>query len=176
MGLTPLEGLLMGTRPGDLDPGAVLYLVGREEMGAHEVDVLLNKDSGLFGISGVSSDMREVLAEAAKGNARAEQAVDVFCYRAAKYIAAYFVALNRADAVVFAGGIGENSPPIRARICALLGALGIHLDDARNESAVGRDQEIGVAGSRPRVWVIPTDEELLIARDTLRVLEGLPHP
>src|SRR5579863_5989528 len=142
MGFTPLEGLLMGTRSGDLDAGAVLYLVGRAEMGLHEVDVVLNKNSGMYGISGVSNDMRELEAEAAKGNSRAQLAIDVFCYRVVKYIGAYFAAMNGADALIFAGGIGENAPAIRGQICASLGALGIRIDTKKNVGAVGVERDI----------------------------------
>jgi len=188
MGFTPLEGLLMGTRAGDLDAGAVLYLVGRAEMGLHEVDVVLNKNSGMYGISGVSNDMRELEAEAAKGNSRAQMAIEVFCYRVAKYIGAYFAVMNGADALIFAGGIGENAPAIRDRICASLGALGIRIDTKKNMDAVGVEMDISAdagtsavlssstAGASTQVWVIPTNEELLIARDTLRSILKIPHP
>lgn len=176
MGFTPLEGLIMGTRPGDLDAGAVLYLVGREEMGLHEVDVLINKHSGLYGISGVSNDMKDLLAESDKGNRRAWLAIETFCYRITKYIGAYFAALNGADAVIFTGGIGENAPLVRAQICGSLGALGIRLDAQQNDSAIGREQEIGQGGASTSVWVIPTNEELLIARDTLRAILKIPRP
>lgn len=200
MGFTPLEGLLMGTRPGDLDAGAVLYLVGRAEMGLHEVDVVLNKNSGMYGISGVSNDMRELEVEAAKGNSRAQMAIDVFCYRVVKYIGAYFAAMNGADALIFAGGIGENAPAIRGQICASLGALGIRLDAKKNDAAVGKEMDISAeatttsgvstndaaavpasaqessnSATPTRVWVIPTNEELLIARDTLRCILKIPH-
>ena len=176
MGLTPTEGLIMGTRPGDLDPGAVMYMVGREEMGLHEVDVTLNKYSGLYGISGTSNDMRDLLDEAAKGNARAQLAVDAFCYRAKKYIGAYFAAMDGADAVIFAGGIGENAAPVREKICQSLGSLGIRVDAAKNQAAIGVEREISEDTAPIKVWVIPTDEELLIARDTLRVILKIPHP
>ncbi len=176
MGLTPLDGLIMGTRPGDLDPGAVMYMVGRAEMGLHEVDVTLNKYSGLYGISGISNDMRDLLAESAKGNARAQLAIDAFCYRARKYIGAYFAAMDGADAVVFAGGIGENAAPVREGICQSLGSLGIGVDPAKNHATASPEREISRDGSPVKVWVIPTDEELLIARDTLRVILKIPHP
>ena len=195
MGFTPLEGLLMGTRPGDLDAGAVMYLVGRAEMGLHEVDVVLNKNSGMYGISGVSNDMRELEAETAKGNSRAQLAIEVFCYRVVKYIGAYFAVMNGADALIFAGGIGENAPAIRAKICESLGALGIRLDTKKNQDAVGVERDISAqaapsaggaainaagpstsaASASTRVWVIPTNEELLIARDTLRSILKIPH-
>ncbi len=176
MGLTPVEGLIMGTRSGDLDPGAVMYMVGREEMGLHEVDVTLNKYSGLYGISGTSNDMRDLLDEAAKGNARAQLAIDAFCYRAKKYIGAYFAAMDGADAVIFAGGIGENAAPVREKICQSLGSLGIRVDAAKNQAAIGVEREISEDTAPTKVWVIPTDEELLIARDTLRVILKIPHP
>jgi acetate kinase len=176
MGLTPTEGLIMGTRPGDLDPGAVMYMVGREEMGLHEVDVTLNKYSGLYGISGTSNDMRDLLDEAGKGNARAQLAIDAFCYRVRKYIGAYFAALDGADAVIFAGGIGENASPVREKICQQLGSLGIRMDAAKNRAADGAEAEISEGGSPTKVWVVPTNEELLIARDTLRVILKIPHP
>jgi acetate kinase len=176
MGLTPTEGLIMGTRPGDLDPGAVMYMVGREEMGLHEVEVTLNKYSGLYGISGTSNDMRDLLDEAGKGNARAQLAIDAFCYRVRKYIGAYFVALDGADAVIFAGGIGENAAPVREKICQSLGSLGIRVNAAKNQAVNGAEGEISEADSPTKVWVIPTNEELLIARDTLRVILKIPHP
>jgi acetate kinase len=170
MGFTPLEGLIMGSRPGDLDAGAVLYMLERAEMGHAEVDVTLNTQSGLVGISGVSRDMRDVLAAAAKGNERAELAVSAFCYRVAKYIGSYYVAMGGADAVLFAGGIGENSAEVRARICRPLSALGLQLDEAANVATVGREGSIARPSSRLKGWVVPTNEELLIARDTLRCM------
>ncbi len=170
MGFTPLEGLIMGSRPGDLDAGAVLYMLERAEMGHAEVDVTLNTQSGLIGISGVSRDMRDVLAAAAKGNERAELAVNAFCYRVAKYIGSYYVAMGGADAVLFAGGIGENSAEVRARICRPLSVLGLQLDEAANVATVGREGSIARPSSRLKGWVVPTNEELLIARDTLRCM------
>jgi acetate kinase len=168
MGFTPLEGLLMGTRSGDIDAGAVTYLIGR---GVTNVDSMLNEKSGLAGLSGVSNDMQAVLAEAAKGNERAEVAVQVFCYRVTKYIGAYFAAMSGADAIIFTGGIGEHAASIRERVCAPLGVLGVSLDPARNDAAVGKEQKISPDGTSPAVWVIPTDEELVIARDTMKALK-----
>ena len=176
MGLTPLEGLLMGTRSGDVDPGAVLHLLGRDGMGAHDLDMLLNERSGLYGMSGVSNDMQDLLAASAKGDARAALAIQAFCYRVTKYIGAYFAAMNGADAIIFAGGIGDNAPSIRSRICSSLGALGIRLDEAKNNAAIGKELEIGAVGGSTAVWVVPTNEELLIARDTLRAILKIPHP
>jgi acetate kinase len=176
MGFTPLEGLLMGTRAGDVDPAAVLHVMSKEELTIHEVSSLLNKHSGLYGLSGISNDMRTLIEQAGKGNERARLAIDVFCYRVKKYIGAYLATLNGADAVLFTGGIGENAPAIRAQICDRLDALGIVLDPARNEAARGQASRISRDNSACQVWVIPTDEELLIARDTLRCILGLPHP
>ena len=176
MGLTPLEGLMMGTRPGDLDAGAVIYLVEHAEMGLHEVDVLLNKHSGLYGISGVSNDMRDLMKARDEGNTRAALAVEMFCYRVKKYIGAYLAALNGADAIIFTGGIGENAPAIRAQICANLDALGVKIDHSKNDPAIGKEADLTAEGAGVQVWAIPTNEELLIARDTLRCILNLPHP
>lgn len=174
MGFTPLEGLVMGTRSGDLDPAILDFVSAKEGLSLREMDSLLNKQSGLLGISGLTADMRELLAEEAEhGDRRARLAVDVFCYRVKKYIGAYLAAMNGADAIVFAGGIGENSPDVRARICAGLEWLGIEVDAARNGAIVGAEGRIDREGSRVNLWVIPTDEELLIARDTWRVVTGV---
>ena len=175
MGFTPLEGLVMGTRSGDLDPGAVTYLIAHKNMTAQEVDALLNEHSGLRGLSGLSADMRDLLEQARNGNSQGQLAIDVFCYRVKKYIGAYLAALNGADAIVFAGGIGENATEIRARICDSLDSLGIQLDAQQNADTVGVEREIGLAGQSPQIWVIPTNEELLIARDTMCCMQGLPH-
>jgi acetate kinase len=172
MGMTPLEGLVMGTRSGDLDPAALLFIMGREALGSAEASSLLNKHSGLLGLSGLSHDMRTLLDEEKKGNERARVAIEVFCYRLRKYIGAYLAALGGTDALVFAGGIGENSPAIRERALRGLDALGIALDGGRNAAAEGTETEISPDGARPRVFVIPTDEELLIARDTFRIVRG----
>ncbi len=176
MGFTPLEGLLMGTRTGDVDAGAVLHALKLFNLSVQDAEKTLNEKSGLLALSGVSEDMRQVLGAAQEGNGHARAALDVFCYRVAKYVAAYYAALDGADALIFAGGIGENSPEIRARICRLLGALGIKLNDAANAKAIGIEAEISPSDSRPAVWVIPTDEELLIAQDTLRCILELPRP
>lgn len=178
MGFTPLEGLLMGTRSGDLDPSIVEFLAHQEGMDLTEIDSLLNKQSGLLGISGLTSDMRELLREEEENqDRRARLAIEIFCLRVRKYIGAYLAAMGGADAVVFTAGIGENSPEIRQRICARLEWLGLEIDRARNEAARdGATAEISRDGSRIHAFVIPTDEELLIARDTVRVLEGEPVP
>ena len=176
MGFTPLEGLLMGTRSGDLDPSILEFLAHKEGMSLAEIDSLLNKQSGLLGVSGLTSDMRELLQEEAENqDRRAGLAIEIFCRRVRKYIGAYLAAMGGADAVVFTAGIGENSPEIRRRICAGLEGLGLELDRARNEALKpGAIAEISRTGSSLRAFVIPTDEELLIARDTVRVLEAAP--
>jgi acetate kinase len=175
MGFTPLEGLVMGTRSGDLDPAILDYIAGKEGMNLHEVEMLLNKQSGLLGISGLTNDMRELLAEAREhDDRRARLAIEIFCYRIRKYIGSYLAAMNGADAVVFTGGIGENSAEVRARIADDLQWVGMELDDASNQSATGGvELRISTEASRLHAWVIPTDEELLIARDTVRLVLGL---
>ena len=177
MGMTPLEGLVMGTRSGDLDPAIVNLIATKEGMSPSEVDTLLNTQSGLLGISGLSNDMRMLQAELAENHDRRVQlAIEVFCYRARKYIGAFLAAMGGADAVIFTGGIGENSPEIRARICEGMEWAGLTIDAAKNQQTVGREGLISTDDSRLLAYAIPTDEELLIARDTVRVILGEPHP
>jgi len=178
MGLTPLEGLVMGTRSGDLDPAIVWFLMEHEGLSSDEVDVLLNKKSGVLGLSGVSSDLRDVLAAEREGNERASLALDVYCYRVRKYIGAYTAVLEGIDALVFTAGVGENSPLIRRRCLAGLGVLGLELDDETNETVVGPDcpQDIARSDSPARIYVIPTDEELTIARDTQQIVQAMSAP
>lgn len=175
MGFTPLEGLVMGTRSGDLDPAIVEFIHDKEGMNVHEVDNLLNKSSGLLGISGLTHDMRELAAEAEEsGDRRARLAIEIFCYRIRKYIGSYLAAMNDADAVIFSGGIGENSALIRSKICDGMSWAGIDLDGGRNAEHVhGREGVISTDQSRVKVWTIPTNEELLIARDTVRLIAGV---
>jgi acetate kinase len=173
MGFTPLEGLIMGTRSGDVDAGAVLHLITHEREDPGQMLRVLNGASGLKGISGISNDMRDLLREEGAGSERAALAVDAFCYRVRKYIGMYLAAMNGADALIFTAGIGENAAVIRARICADLGNLGIAVDPALNENGSRGPREIG--RSKIPVWVVPTDEELLIARDTLRCILKIPH-
>ena len=173
MGFTPLEGLVMGTRSGDVDAGAILYLITNEKQSPQDMLHMLNSESGLKGLSGVSNDMRDVLKAAAAGNDRARLAVETFCYRVRKYIGSYLAAMNGADALIFTGGIGENSAEIRSRICADLDGLGISIDPAANAAADKDDRCIGT--SPIAVWVVPTQEELLIARDTYRCIFNIPH-
>src|SRR5512138_105227 len=174
MGFTPLEGLVMGSRSGDIDPAILLHVMGKEELGSTEVNALLNKHSGLIGLSGLSNDMRKLLEAEAAGNERARLAVDVFCYRLRKYVGAYVAVLGGLDALVFTGGIGENAPAVRARSVEGLCAMGVALDEGRNAAARGVEAEISAAGAPCSVQVIPTNEELLIARDTFRIVRGLP--
>ena len=175
MGFTPLEGLVMGTRSGDLDPAIIDFVAAKEGMNLHEVEALLNKHSGLLGISGLTNDMRELLAEAHEhDDRRARLAIEIFCYRARKYVGAYLAAMGGAAAVVFTGGIGENAALIRSRISDGLQWLGMHIDDAANGRTVdGAEGRISTDDSRLHAWVIPTNEELLIARDTARLVLGL---
>ena len=177
MGMTPLEGLVMGTRSGDLDPAIVSVIAGKEGMSSSEVDTLLNTQSGLLGISGLTNDMRELQAELKEhDDRRVRLAIEIFCYRARKYIGSYLAAMGGADGIVFTGGIGENSADVRARICTGMEWAGIHLDGQKNQETAGREGLISAAGSKLLVYAIPTDEELLIARDTVRVIKGEPHP
>lgn len=171
MGLTPLEGLVMVTRSGDLDPAIVSFLAAREGISADEVERILNTKSGLLGVSGISSDLREIEAAAERGDQRARLAIDVFCHRARKYIGSYITVLGRADAILFGGGIGEHSELVRERICTGLSVFGVDLDAASNRAANARECRISSANSKLDVWVIPLDEELQMARGAARLLK-----
>jgi acetate kinase len=175
MGMTPLEGLVMGTRSGDLDPALLDMIAIKEGLSLAEVESMLNKQSGLLGISGLTHDMRELLAEAHENNdRRASLAMQIYCYRVRKYIGSYLAAMGGADALVFTGGVGENSAEIRTQICAGLEWMGLHLDaDANTGMVKGKEGSISASGARLGAWVIPTDEELMIARDTARLVLGL---
>jgi acetate kinase len=173
MGFTPLEGLVMGTRCGDLDPALVLFVMGKENLTVGEATAMLNKHSGLAGLSGISSDMREIEKEAEKGQERAELALSVFAYRVRKYIGAYAAAMGGIDAVTFTGGIGSNSPTVRAKALEGLEFLGIRLDAERNSQCVSCDGEISAETARVRVFTIVTNEELVIAMDTERIVSSL---
>ena len=177
MGLTPLEGLVMGTRGGDLDPSVIEFLAHKEAMSLNEIDAMLNKQSGLLGLSGLTNDMRDLLAEEQEHqDRRAKLAIDIFCLRVKKYIGAYLAEMGGADAIVFTGGIGENSPPIRQRICAGLEWLGIELDEETNDKLYGgKEGEAGKQNSKVKIFIIPTNEELLIARDTVRSVRNAPR-
>ncbi|MBL0172936.1 MAG: acetate kinase [Gemmatimonadaceae bacterium] len=178
MGFTPLEGLVMGTRSGDIDAALLDYIAAKEGLSLPQVESLLNQQSGLLGISGLTNDMRDLLAEAHEHqDRRARLAIEIFCYRVRKYVGAYLAALGGADAIVFAGGIGENSPEIRTRICEGLAWAGLTIDEAANAQLTdGREGRFSTEGASLEAWVVPTDEELLIARDTFRVVAGIEPP
>jgi acetate kinase len=167
MGFTPLEGLLMGTRSGDLDPSLILYIMGKEGLSLHEAGTLLNKHSGLIGISGESSDMREIIASVKDEQKRSVYAFEIFCYRIKKYIGAYTAAMGGLDALVFTGGIGENAVEVREEVCRNMDYLGIKLDTLKNES---REQIISDSSSKVKIFRIPTNEELVIAMDTAKIV------
>ena len=171
MGMTPLDGLVMGTRAGDLDPSIIFDIVEKEEMSLAEVQTLLNRYSGLLGLSGYAADMRDLLSEAADGDVRCQQAIDVFCHRARGYIGQYLATLGRLDGIAFTAGIGTYAAPIRAQILTGLEGLGIELDPEANEAASGREARITTDASSVPVWVIPTDEELVIAIDTMKLAQ-----
>jgi len=170
MGFTPLEGLLMGTRSGDLDPAVVLHIMNKEELSMHEANTMLNKHSGIQGLSGVSSDMREI-EEEYEENTRVRLAFDVFCYRLKKYIGAYTAAMGGVDVVVFTGGIGENSGKVRAQVLDDLNFLGIQIDRDKNNAASKIERDISAKNSIVRILIIPTNEELVIAMDTMKIVE-----
>lgn len=167
MGFTPLEGLLMGTRSGDLDPSLILYIMGKEGLTLGEANTLLNKHSGLIGISGESSDMREILAAVKDNQQRSKWAFEIFCYRIKKYIGAYTAAMGGLDALVFTGGIGENSKEVREEVCKDMEFLGIELDELKNQN---NDEIISKEHSKVSVMRIPTNEELVIALDTAKIV------
>jgi acetate kinase len=177
MGLTPVEGLVMGTRGGNLDPSILEFLHDKEGMSFQELDALLNKQSGLLGLSGLTNDMRELLEEERlHQDRRARLAIEIFCLRVKQYLGSYLAQMNGADAVVFTGGIGENSAEVRARVCRDMDFLGIALDPSKNEAAVGgKEGDVSAEGARVRTFVIPTNEELLIARDTVRCVKNAPR-
>ncbi|MBR6359737.1 MAG: acetate kinase [Lachnospiraceae bacterium] len=169
MGLTPLEGLVMGTRSGDLDPAVVQYIANKENRSVDDVLNILNKKSGVLGISGVSSDFRDLDAAATSGNERAKAALDMFVYRIVKYIGSYAAAMNGVDAIAFTAGIGENDSKVRAAICSYLGYLGVKIDEEQNKLR-GKENVISAPDSKVKVAVIPTNEELAIARETLALI------
>ncbi len=169
MGMTPAEGLVMGTRSGDMDPAILPYLAKRLGASPDETDDLINKRSGLLGISGVSSDMRDVARAVAEGNDRARLAVAIFCYRVKKYIGAYAAAMGGLDAVVFTGGIGENDAQVRSAVCDNMEFLGLEMDQRKNETLEG-PADISKSTGAARILLVPTNEERMIARDTARVV------
>lgn len=171
MGMTPLEGLMMGTRSGDIDTGAVTFLMEREGYNAKKMSDVLNKQSGLLGVSGVSSDMREVRAAIAAGNERAKLALDMFIYRIKKYVGSYIAAMGGVDTIVFTGGIGENVEVVRKGVCENMEFLGIKLDEALNDKIRGEEAIISASDSKVKIVVVPTDEEFMIASDTMDLVK-----
>ena len=173
MGLTPVEGLMMGTRVGDVDPGALTFIEDKEHLDSNQLSNLLNKKCGLLGVSGVSSDMRDIDAAISAGNERARLALDMYIYRIIKYVGAYVAALNGVDVIAFTGGVGENQVQLRKRVCDHLSYLGLKIDDNVNSVSRGEEKLISTPDSKVKVVVIPTDEELMIAKDTEAIVNGL---
>jgi acetate kinase len=173
MGLTPVEGLIMGTRTGDLDLGVLTYLMSKEGINIQAANTLINKHSGMIGITGVSSDMREIETAAKNGNERARLGLNMYHYRVKKYIGSYAAAMGGLDAVIFTGGIGENAPDTRREICKNLNFLGIDFDEEKNEGLRGKEMIISRDSSKVKVIVVPTNEELVIAQDTERIINNL---
>ena len=173
MGLTPTEGLMMGTRTGDIDPGAITYLMTKHNMTAAQVQTLINKESGVAGVSGISNDMREIEAAVNAGAERAKLALDMYELRILKYIGAYAAEMGGLDVIVFTGGVGENQTGVRLNVCKPLGFIGVDIDEEVNSRTRGTETLISTPASRVKVVVIPTDEELMIARDTRDIVSKL---
>jgi acetate kinase len=170
MGFTPLSGLIMGTRSGDIDPSILFYLVEKEELPLRDLHSLLNRHSGLLGLSGYAADMRDLMQEAENGDRRCQQAIDAFTYRAKLYVGSYMATLNGCDAIIFTAGIGQNAPLVRQKILQDMENLGVRIDDDRNRSAVGTvEAKISTDDSRVDVYVIATDEELVIAKESAKI-------
>jgi acetate kinase len=173
MGFTPLSGIVMGTRSGDLDPSILFYIMEKEEVTMNSLHALLNRHSGLLGLSGYASDMRDLIDEAENGDRRCQQAIDVFCYKVKQYIGSYIATMNGCDAILFTAGIGENSPYIREKSVADLDYLGIKLDREKNEKAErGKVEKISSDDSKVEVYVVPTNEELVIAIDAAKIAQA----
>jgi acetate kinase len=171
MGLTPVEGLLMGTRCGDLDPGVIPFLMNKEKLDAAGVSELINKHSGVAGVSGGSSDMRELDTACKEGNARAMLAMNMYSYKVKKYVGAYAAAMGGVDIIVFTGGVGENQASLREDVCQDMQFMGIDFDSKINNTVHGTEQVVSKTNSKVTVIVVPTDEELTIATDTEKVLK-----
>jgi acetate kinase len=172
MGLTPLEGLMMGTRSGDIDPAIVPFVMGKEDLTLNEVNSMLNKHSGLIAVSGVSSDMREIEMAMNEGDKNAKLAFDMYVYRVRKYIGSYVAAMNGVDAIVFTAGVGENSVTLRKAVCEGITCFGLAIDEEKNKVRSGEDRYISTSDSKVSVMVIPTNEELMIARDTHKLVSS----
>lgn len=170
MGLSPLEGLIMGTRSGDIDPSVIEFIAKKEDLSISDVLTILNKKSGVEGISGVSSDFRDLIAAEGKGNKRASLALSMFSYSVAKYIGSYAAAMNGVDVIAFTAGIGENTPSVREDVCGYLGFMGVDIDEKVNVNIHGEEKLISSAASKVKVYVIPTNEELAIARETVALV------
>lgn len=174
MGLTPLDGFMMGTRSGSLDPSVVTFIQEKENLSAQEMDIILNKKSGLLGISGVSSDDRDITAAEAEGNERAKLTHEMLYYQIAKYVGSYYVALGGCDGIVFTAGLGENQPVLRQRVCDYLKCLGVEMDYEANEKCIhGNEGKLSTDNSKIRVELVATNEELVIARDTKEIVEKM---
>lgn len=173
MGLTPVEGMIMGTRSGDLDLGVLTYIIDKEELNVNEANTLINKHSGILGISGVSSDMREVERASDDGNNRARLALEMYDYKIIKYIGSYSAAMNGVDMIVFAGGIGENADRVREAICKNFGYLGLEFDSEKNKGLRSKEAIISKPDSKVKVLVVPTNEELVIAQETVKVINNI---
>lgn len=172
MGLTPVEGLMMGTRVGDVDAGALSFIMNKEEIGVNQLGVIMNKQSGMLGVSGVSSDMREVETEAANGHERSLLALKMYSYRVKKYIGSYAAAMGGVDAIIFTGGVGENGIQTRQEMVADLAFMGVELDPVKNKVR-GKETVISTDDSKCKILLIPTDEELVIAQDTMEILNAM---
>ena len=173
MGFTPLEGLMMGTRSGDVDLGVVTFLMDKEMIGASSVSTLFNKHSGVLGVSGISSDMRDIENAIAEGNKRAKLALDIYEYRIKKYVGSYAAALNGIDILVFTGGVGENQTGTRQYVCDGLSYMGVEIDNELNAKIRGKETLLSTSNSKVKVVVIPTDEEFMIASDTLEIVQNM---
>ena len=172
MGFTPVDGLLMGTRCGEVDPGALTYIAEKEHMSGNEIWGMINKQAGVLGITGLSSDMRDVESAAAEGNERARLALDVYYYRVKKYVGAYAAAMGGLDLVVFTGGVGENDPSLREYVCSNMEFLGLEFDPQINAGLRGKDTILTKPSSRVKAALITTNEELVIATDTFNIVEN----
>jgi acetate kinase len=172
MGFTPLEGLVMGTRCGDIDPAIVFFLMEKENLSINEINNFLNKNCGVYGISDVSSDFRDLEEAAKKGNIKAQFALDIFAYKVQKYIGSYAAAMNGVDAIIFTAGLGENSAYMRDKVCADIGYLGLTIDKEKN-NVRGKETDVTTPDSKVKVLLVPTNEELMIARDTKDIIQKL---
>ena len=169
MGLTPLGGISMGSRSGDLDPSVVTYIMEKENLTPREMEKILNKKSGLLGTSGISNDNRDILRVIPKGNERADLAIKVYCYIIAQYIGKYAVTMNGVDVITFTGGVGEKGPDERALICSYLNFMGVELDEEKNK-VTNMEYELSKDDSRVKLWIVPTEEELIIAKETNEII------